>query len=116
MTSRLLLALTLAFTSFASISGLATDAPSPDTKHDGSIQASVFVPDTLLPPAAKAENSSVLNRNSNPDFPELAQLFVPVASACYTYVGRVCPMVVALPAGSACTCYFADGAFAGIAW
>lgn len=115
MTNRRLLALTLAVTSFVSINGFSADAPNLNNKDGGSIHVSVNVPDTLLLSAANAENSSRLTENSNPEFPELAQVFVPIASACYTYIGRVCPMGIALPVGSACTCYYADGAFAGIA-
>ena len=115
MTNRRLLALTLAVTSFVSINGFSADAPNPSNKDGGGSQASSNVPDRLLLSASNAENSSRHNPNWNPDFPELAQVFVPIATACYTYVGRVCPMGVVLPVGTACTCYYGDGAFAGIA-
>ena len=38
-----------------------------------------------------------------------------VALYCYTYAGPVCPMRVAVPVGSPCTCYYPDGALTGVA-
>jgi hypothetical protein len=39
---------------------------------------------------------------------------VPIATVCQTLAGPACPMVVALPVGSPCTCYFPYGALAGV--
>jgi hypothetical protein len=64
----------------------------------------------------RAQNSSQLREEPFEMLDEVAQIYVPVASACYTYAGPVCRMAVALPPGSSCTCYYAEGALAGIAY
>jgi hypothetical protein len=64
----------------------------------------------------RTENSSQIREEPFKTLDELAQIYVPVATACYTYAGPVCPMAIALPPGSSCTCYYADGALAGIAY
>jgi hypothetical protein len=40
---------------------------------------------------------------------------VPIATVCQTFAGPICPMYVAVPVGSPCTCYYPNGALAGIA-
>jgi hypothetical protein len=48
------------------------------------------------------------------DTPLISQLLS--AGYCYTYAGPVCPLVVSLPVGAPCTCYFpGSGSLAGVA-
>jgi hypothetical protein len=58
----------------------------------------------------RADNSSHLDPDPFPRMLEVAQ--VPIASACYTFAGPVCPMVVAVPVGAPCHC----GALVGVAY
>src|ERR1022692_2606948 len=41
---------------------------------------------------------------------------VPIATTCYTFAGPTCPMVIAVPVGSFCTCNYPGGALAGRAY
>jgi hypothetical protein len=48
------------------------------------------------------------------DTPLTSQLWS--AGYCYTYAGPVCPLVVSLPVGAPCSCYFpGGGSLAGVA-
>jgi hypothetical protein len=61
----------------------------------------------------RSEGTTVNSGESASDFLTFEQ--VPVASACYTYAGPICPMRVAVPIGWPCTCYYPDGALRGVA-
>jgi hypothetical protein len=62
------------------------------------------------------DNSSHLDQGGDPQLTELAQIYGPVATTCYTFAGPTCPMVVALPPGSSCACYYNGSTLAGIAY
>jgi len=53
-------------------------------------------------------------RGQGADTPLISQLWP--GRYCYTYAGPVCPLVVSLPVGASCTCYFSgSGSLAGVA-
>jgi hypothetical protein len=71
---------------------------------------STSVSDTDFLNFKRADNSSHLDPDPFPRRLEVAQ--VPIASACYTFAGPICPMVVAVPVGAPCHC----GTLSGIAY
>lgn len=111
MSNRFLMPVVLAIACALAGSNLAFAASNPSVL-DGPTLNSVNLPDADINwfRHAGTENSSRSAKDMS-GLPELAQIFVPIAAACYTYVGRVCLMEVAVPVGSSCTCYFPDVLF-----
>ena len=53
----------------------------------------------------QSSNSSCADQDRKEPLTETAQIWVPVATACYTFAGPTCPMVVAVSPGSSCYCF-----------
>jgi len=113
MTMVLAVSCTLAGTNVA-----AADSNSllPDNRASVSILNTPDLDLRLFTYPRQAWNSSHGDQESAEPLTETAQIYVPVATACYTYAGPVCPMVVALSPGSSCACYYNGGRLAGIAY
>ncbi len=112
--NRLLNALVLAATSALFIGNVAVAAPT-SNEHSVAVSAnSAPSSDTASNNSSPIENDWVFGQPSHSKLTELAQYWFP-ASYCQTYAGPTCPMVVAVPAGAPCTCYFPDGALRGVA-
>lgn len=75
---------------------------------------------TKLVMQAPDGESSTWDHNLNSDRFDGARLirtqYSSLATACYTVVGPVCPLRVALPQGAACACYYPTYWLAGTAW
>jgi hypothetical protein len=110
--TRFVLAITLVTTSLLTLSAFGADVPVPD-RHDNPYISAPDAADKAIDSFRHAEDLSHVSQASRSELPEVAQFVV--ATACYTFIGRICPMEVAVPVGSPCTCYYADGAYAGIA-
>ena len=116
--TRLVFTLILAVSSMLAANNLANAASDPSLDKDQVAAIADATPSQNLLREFKLprlENSSRLDREASLQT-ELAQMYWPVATVCYTYAGPTCGMVVAVPQGSACTCYYNNGWLAGTAW
>ena len=117
--SRFLLTIILAVTcAFAGTNVAAADSNSllPDHKDSVSSRNAPNFDLRLFTYPPQTQDSSRVNQQAPELLRETAQLYVPVATACYTYAGPVCAMVQAVSPGSSCACYFNGGSLSGIAW
>jgi hypothetical protein len=76
-------------------------------------QSATFVLTSLK--NAQASGTEPSTRGETFRFSPVQYQFQQVALYCYTYAGPVCPMVIAVPPGTPCTCSYPYGALAGIA-
>jgi hypothetical protein len=114
MHTRFVMTMTLALAcAFASgNSAIAASGPNVPAKTDANTASQSDTHFIWLTYAATG-NNPLSSKEPGSDLFELVQ--VQFALYCYTYAGPVCPMRVAVPVGSPCTCYYPDGALAGIA-
>jgi hypothetical protein len=112
--NKLYLGAILATTSAFSTSLVAVAASIP-SEHEVAVTASSSRSSvTTFENAAKTETLWDPLQESNLKPIKLVQYWIP-ATYCQTYVGPTCPMRVAIPIGSPCTCVFPDGALRGVA-
>ena len=105
----------LAIASVAASGNLAIAASSDTAPNYNAHPHATLTEDRLFTPVRLAgfEGRSFSGRTNTTDFPAVQSY--PIALYCYTFAGPVCPMRVAVPPGSPCTCYYPDGALPGVA-
>ena len=72
-----------------------------------------LVDSALIQPLNTLSGNNSFGKTVSPRLLAIMQYYP--AAYCYTFAGPRCPMMIAVPPGTPCTCFFPDGALSGIA-